>query len=135
VVVYVDSSAFVTRYLHEGRADAVVAAMPEEQRWMTARLTGIEVLRTLHRRLGDTDYDDAVRAFTRDWERTEVIAQDEGVADFATEVALEFGVRTLDAIHLASAWQAGERETTFLTFDRRQAAAARELEFDVVGVG
>ena len=46
-------------------------------------------------------------------------------------------VKTLDAIHLASALLLHERHVpslTFATHDRQQATAARALEFDVTGV-
>lgn len=43
------------------------------------------------------------------------------------------GVRTLDAMHLGAATRLGTA-LTFLTFDVRQAVAARALGFAVVGV-
>ena len=44
------------------------------------------------------------------------------------------GVRSLDALHLASAQRIQVPGLTFLTFDLRQAQAARSLGFAVVGV-
>lgn len=42
--------------------------------------------------------------------------------------------RTLDALHLAAAIRAGGREASILTFDTRQAVAARQLGLVVLGV-
>lgn len=42
--------------------------------------------------------------------------------------------KTLDALHLAAAERAGGRAVPFLTFDLRQAVAARSLGFTVLGV-
>jgi len=42
-------------------------------------------------------------------------------------------VRTLDALHLGRAYRLGTA-LTFLTFDVRQAQAARQLGFQVAGV-
>jgi predicted nucleic acid-binding protein len=43
-------------------------------------------------------------------------------------------VRTLDALHLATAQQLQVPALPFLTFDLRQAQAARSLGFTVLGV-
>jgi uncharacterized protein len=42
-------------------------------------------------------------------------------------------VKTLDALHLAAAQRVGGPELTFVTFDERQAEAARSLGWTVVG--
>lgn len=44
------------------------------------------------------------------------------------------GVRTLDTLHLAAAQRIGGPAVPFLTFDVRQAQAARGLGLTVVGV-
>ena len=51
----------------------------------------------------------------------------------AASIAEQTLCRSLDAIHLASARRAG-RATTLLTFDVRQARAAREIGMSVIGV-
>jgi predicted nucleic acid-binding protein len=45
----------------------------------------------------------------------------------------EGDVRTLDALHLAAAQRVGGPAMPFLTFDLRQAQAARSLGLTVVG--
>lgn len=43
------------------------------------------------------------------------------------------GARTLDALHLGAAQRLGASAITFLTFDVRQAQAARSIGITVVG--
>ena len=45
------------------------------------------------------------------------------------------GLRSLDAIHLASAVELGAEMDAFVTYDARQATAARELGLSVVSPG
>jgi predicted nucleic acid-binding protein len=54
------------------------------------------------------------------------------MADVGASAALT-GVRTLDALHLAAAQRVGGAAVPFLTFDVRQAQAARGLGLTVVG--
>jgi predicted nucleic acid-binding protein len=54
------------------------------------------------------------------------------VADLASTIATENGLRTLDAIHVASAIAVGADR--FATFDTRQAVAARAVGLTVEGV-
>lgn len=59
---------------------------------------------------------------------------DEADSDVADRLIGEtLGVRSLDAIHLASAQRLQIHAVTFVTFDLRQAQAARSLGFTVRG--
>jgi hypothetical protein len=57
-----------------------------------------------------------------------------GVRELAADVAEATGTRTMDAIHLGAALRLGTEALDLLTFDVRQAAAARGLGFRVIGV-
>ena len=57
-----------------------------------------------------------------------------GVIDTAIEIAASTGVKSLDAIHISSAQVALGSGAVFVTFDRRQAVAARSLGMTVLGV-
>ena len=56
----------------------------------------------------------------------------EPLADLAATTAADSRVRSLDAIHVASALVVGAQR--FLTFDQRQAKAARSFDRAVVGM-
>ena len=69
-----------------------------------------------------------------DLDQFALVSVDEGVSEAAAEIAEQLGVRSLDAIHLGSAQRLMVPTLTFLTFDLRQAQAARSLGFAVLGV-
>ena len=58
---------------------------------------------------------------------------DETTCETAAGIAEMTGVRTVDALHLAAAQRIGGAAVPFLTFDVRQAQAARSLGLTVVG--
>ena len=65
-----------------------------------------------------------------DWARFAVVPLQEVVLVRAIEIGCQTRIRTLDALHLAAAERLSSG-VTLLTFDERQAAAARELGFTV----
>jgi predicted nucleic acid-binding protein len=50
----------------------------------------------------------------------------------AAGLLLPAGLRTLDAIHLATARQLGDEVRTLVTYDGRMAEAARQLDYRIV---
>jgi predicted nucleic acid-binding protein len=62
-----------------------------------------------------------------------IIELDAATCELAATIAEQTGVRTLDAMHLGAARRLGTA-MTFVTFDVRQAQAARTLGFSVAGV-
>lgn len=129
---YVDSSALLKRYVDEaGSADAD-ALLRADGALMTARHTIVEVRRNLARLLAGRDLLAARAAFTNDLRSISIIELDEATCDSAALIAESTGVRTLDALHLAAAQRVHAPGVTFLTFDVRQAQAARALGLTVV---
>jgi predicted nucleic acid-binding protein len=55
------------------------------------------------------------------------------LSEGAAGIAEATGARSLDALHLSAARRVGAPAVAFLTFDRRQAHAARQLGFTVLG--
>ena len=132
-MLYVDSSAFLKRYIAEPDSERSEQYLLADPRWITARHTRIEVRRNLARLLDGRALDAARNSFEGDWERTFIVALDEATCDLAVDVAEATGARTLDALHLAAATRIGTPGLTFVTFDVRQAQAARSLGMVVVG--
>jgi predicted nucleic acid-binding protein len=62
-----------------------------------------------------------------------ILALDERASAIAGDIAENTGVRTMDALHLGAARRALGAAVVFLTFDIRQAQAARALGFTVLG--
>ena len=112
MIVYLDASALVKRYVAEtgsaevleliGKAEAVgtVVISRAEVAAALAKASSIQVL----------PRDEAVSAFkvfNRDWENLVRLRMTEGLVSRAASLAWEYGLRGYDAVHLASAlfWQ------------------------------
>ena len=133
MTLYVDSSALMKRYVDEHDSDLAVEMMATDPVLVTSRLTEIEVRRNLSRLLEGPELADARRRFATDLDAFALVALDATTCGEAARVAEQTLCRSLDSIHLAAALRAGAT-TTFLTFDIRQAQAARGLGLAVRGV-
>jgi uncharacterized protein len=133
VSLYVDSSALLKRYVDEPDSELADSLLGSDPSLVTARHTIVEVRRNLARLLDGRDLASARSAFARDLEVLSVVELDEVTCEGAATVAEVTGVRTLDALHLAAARRVGGPAVPFLTFDARQAQAARALGLTVVG--
>ena len=128
-----DSSALLKRYIDEPDSETAEALLRSDPSLLTARHTIVEVRRNLARLLVDNDAAAARSAFTQDLRVFSIVELDELTCDTAAGIAEMTGVRTLDALHLAAAQRVGGPAVPFLTFDLRQAQAARSLGLTVVG--
>jgi uncharacterized protein len=133
MTTYVDTSALLKRYVDEADSDRAVDLLVSDPALVTARHTVVEVRRNLARLLRATDAAAARAAFADDLQALSIIELDAATCELAATIAEQTGVRTLDAMHLGAATRLGTA-LTFLTFDVRQAVAARALGFSVVGV-
>ncbi len=132
--LYVDSSALLKRYVDEPGRVLATRLLESDPSLFTARLTYVEVRRNLARHLSGSNLASMKRVFESDWQQFGVVEVDVTTITIAAELAEMSGVRSLDAIHLAAATRLGRKTARFLTFDVKQAQAARTLSFDVVGV-
>lgn len=133
MTLYVDSSAFARRYLADepGHVESR-AAMDSDGEWVTSRLTLIEVHRALSLTLDRSARVQAIAEFDADLSYTAVADIDSATCAIAADIAVENGVRSLDAIHLATALRVMEPGLRVLTHDVRQARAAAVLGIDVI---
>ena len=129
---YVDSSALLKRYVEEADSVAADALLRADGALRTARHTIVEVRRNLARLLSGRDLAAARTAFADDLRSFSVIELDEATCESAAAIAETTGVRTLDALHLAAAQRVSAPGVGFLTFDLRQAQAARAIGLTVV---
>jgi uncharacterized protein len=132
VTAYVDTSALLKRYVEEADSDHAEVLLASAGPLVTARHTLVEVRRSLALRLDPAAASDARAAFAADVPALNVIELDAATCDLAASVAEQQGVRTLDALHLGAALRLGTG-AMFITFDVRQAQAARSLGFAVAG--
>ncbi len=129
---YVDSSALLKRYVDEADSADADALLRAEAALLTARHTIVEVRRNLARLLSGRDLVAARAAFADDLRSISIIELDEATCDSAALIAETTGARTLDALHLAAAQRISSPGVGFLTFDLRQAQAARAIGLTVV---
>jgi uncharacterized protein len=134
VSLYVDSSALLKRYVDEPDSGVADSYLRNEPSPLTARHTIVEVRRNLARLLEGRDLATARSAFANDVSVLSIIELDESTCEGAAAVAEITGVRTLDALHLSAVQRVGGSAVPLLTFDVRQAQAARALGLTVVGV-
>src|SRR5215207_6658451 len=132
-MLFLDTSALVKRYVAEEGTQLVVRRMDGDTEWVVSALARTEAEITLCR-LG-FQLDDSAEPWLRlkeDWERCHVVPVDTACLDLATEIGCRYDIRTLDALHLAAADRL-PRPVVMLTFDQRQAKAARALGLVVEG--
>jgi predicted nucleic acid-binding protein len=117
--VYLDSSAIVKLAVVEPESAALRSYLRRRRPLVTSSLARAEVGRALLP-LGDA----AVKRGQEALSRLELIRVGETVIADAGRL-LPADVRTLDAIHLATALQLGGDLACFVTYDERQRVAAR----------
>lgn len=130
-MIYVDTSALLKRYVQESDSDRAEGYLLADPEWVTARHTLVEVRRNLRRLLAAGPFASALADFTADWERMNVVELDAVTCEMAAAIAETTGARSLDAMHLAAAVRVGG--PTIVTFDARQASAARSLGLVTLG--
>jgi predicted nucleic acid-binding protein len=130
--LYVDSSALLKRYISEPDSQVAEQYLLADPVWVTARHTWVEVRRNLARLLNGNDLFEAQRYFESDFRRTHVVELDETTCAHAAQLAEAFLLRTRDALHLAALRRVGP-DIPLLSFDIRQAQAARTLAITVLG--
>ncbi len=131
--LYVDSSALLKRYVEEPESDDCDAILRADPIVVTARHAFVEVQRTLARVLDGADLAAALDLFVADWSHFAVVELDDTTCLRSAELAITLGVKTLDALHLGAAQRVGGVALPFLTYDLRQAQAARSLGWTVLG--
>jgi len=138
---YFDTSVVVKRYILEiGTARA--RALLRRHRVVSSAITAVETMGAMcrRRRGGELTADDFAAIVTRlqkDRALWEVIGVSPTVLADAEAILRDTGVRTLDAVHLASARAArilSAKPLPFVTADVRQRAAAEQLGLDMVWV-
>jgi uncharacterized protein len=132
VTLFLDTSALVRRYLAGPDRDLVVEAMDGDPTWCASELCRSETLLALHRlAAGARQHEQLWSRLRDDWDAFVVIPVDSRCLARSSELGAAYGLRTVDALHLAAADRL-PRPLRYATFDRHQIPAAAALGFDVV---
>jgi len=134
MIVYLDASALVKRYVVEAGSEAVARLLAEAQVVGTAAISLVEVVAALAKavRVGALEQQEAEAAhgaFRGDWPDLMRLPVNPPLLDRAAHLAWQLGLRGYDAVQLAAAagWQeALETPVTVATFDRQLWQAARQ---------
>ncbi len=132
---YVDTSALLKRYVDETDSPLARELLGVDPVLVTSTITLVEARRNLSRLLDGQALARARAQLVEDLDSMALVSADVRVCELAADIGERFGVRSLDAIHLGSARRVNISNLSFLTFDQRQAIAARALGLNVVGVG
>jgi predicted nucleic acid-binding protein len=130
-VIYLDSSALLKLVRFEDETAALIEWLDlhPEQPTVTSEVGRVEVLRAA-RRAGDQVSVEA-RAVVGD---LDLVPLDRTVQDIACDIGDPL-LRTLDALHLASALLLGGALTAFIAYDHRLGDAARAAGLVVITPG
>ena len=126
MIAYLDSSAFVKLVTEEDESAALADALEAWPDRASSRLLRIEVLRAA--RLSGAQAVARAAGLLHDVALLPL-------ADSLLEQALDVrpaAVRTLDAIHLATALELGDELGVLISYDMRMLEGARELELDTL---
>ena len=127
MILYLDASALVKRYVTEAGSKDVISLTAAAEAVATSLISRAEVAAALARavRLGVLDKDGGARAqrrFSREWPDIARIPVGEMLVSLAETLAWSHGLRGYDAVQLASAltWQDSIGQHVVLaTFDRQ----------------
>jgi predicted nucleic acid-binding protein len=126
MILYLDTSALVKRYIQEAGTDEVIALLESAESVGSASLTKVEMAAAFEKtvRQGWVKRKIAMQAwqdFLDHWSSFTRLNTSSGSIDRASALAWEYGLRGYDAVHLACAllWKETlETQITMATFDR-----------------
>jgi predicted nucleic acid-binding protein len=126
VAIYVDSSAIVKLAVREPESAALRRYLQRKRPLVSSALSRAEVLRALL-----PAGEEAVARGRSVLRRFDLIRLSDRILN-AAGLLLPTELRTLDAIHLATARQLGDEVRALVTYDGRMAEAARQLDYRIV---
>jgi len=134
MILYLDSSALVKRYIDEAGSDQVAAMFQEYRVIGTATITRAEISAAFKKAariglVGEEKAKESLLAFRAEWESYHRLPLSAIVISRADALAWDYDLRGYDAVHLAAAllWGEGLNETVAMaTFDRQLWQAAQK---------
>lgn len=130
-LLYLDSSALVKLVLPEAETGALLGALSDWPERISSTIAGVEVLRAVRRAgAGERVRERAERVISG----IGLVRVDEAVLSGAARLE-PAELRTLDAIHLATALSAGEDLGAMICYDDRLAQAAARLGVTMMAPG
>jgi len=128
--LYLDTSALLKRYIQEADSETVMRRCAKADRVHLSALCVPELISGFQRlkrekKIGEDVYSVLKQEFALDAEQAMVVEPNKDVLREAVLCIERTGVRTLDAIHIATALKLGS--DLFMTADRAQGEAAKTM--------
>jgi predicted nucleic acid-binding protein len=137
VILYLETSALLKLHLDEPGSAEVVAACGSAKAVTTHVIAYVEVCAALAKavkleRIESSTLEEHKATFDSNWRTMSIVSMTETIMRRAGDLALRFGLRGYDSVHLAAAesvWHAlgPESEFRFAVFDRMLITCAKEL--------
>ncbi len=131
VLIYLDSSAIVKLVRREPETRALIACLSEHPDRVTSVVAAVEVRRAVRR----------TSRSPRALDRADRVLARIGLVELNASICAcaaglqPLGLRTLDAIHIATALDVADGAAAIITYDDRQADAARSSDMEVFSPG
>jgi predicted nucleic acid-binding protein len=140
MMLYVDTSALIKRYVEEDGSDRVNALWNGATGIATSVVAFAEMIAALNRKrregvLSAAEYTRTATAFKNDYRRVILVPVSAGLNERIETLARKHALRGFDAIHLASALvirNSGKVETGFACCDRMLNEAAGKEGFQAI---
>jgi len=138
---YFDTSVLVKRYIRE-EGSTQARLLVRTRQVIFSAIAPLETISAIRRNQASGSIDDRafsaiVERFQKDRRRWQLVELLPEILELAEECVLDFNIRALDAIHLASAKATQARfrhRLTFITADSDQRDAASQLHLEVAWV-
>ena len=127
-MLYLDSSAIVKLVAREPETPQLVEVVRADPEVVSSALAWTEVIRAVRRARG------RIARAREVLEGIALVPIDDGIIRGAADLA-PVGLRTLDALHIATALSLGEDITSLVTYDDRLAEAAATAGIEVIAPG
>ncbi|MCH7589225.1 MAG: type II toxin-antitoxin system VapC family toxin [Chloroflexi bacterium] len=139
MIVYLDASALVKRYIAEDGSPEVNALITQADSTVTNLISRAEVAAAIMRasRMEIINREDALQAikvFRSEWENLQRLPVTEATVARADSLIRNYDLRGYDAVHMAAAliWQEAIVETiTMATYDHNLWNVARKVGLDI----
>jgi len=139
MILYLDTSALIKKYVHEDGSEDVVAYWNKSDIIVTSSVAFAEFFSALNRKkrecsISDEDYKSLIHDFKDDWDSFLKIEVNDRLNHDIEKIAGKYSLRGFDAIHLVSAINIYrlKADTVFICADRRLNDAAQKEFINIV---
>ena len=140
MMLYVDSSALVKKYVEEPGSDRVLKLLAQSGMAVTSKLAYPELLAGLGRKrrekgITEKDYRDALVDFESDWNAFLIIEFQDELLAVIKLLTMKHALKGADLVHLASAlWiqKAAKEKVAFVASDIQLLRAAKAEKLEII---